>query len=263
MEINIGKLFEGKSTIIKNNEYLSTEEYVNPFIEFMKKFTNDFYVRVQLPNQFTITDSKEDITYNRVWVQAVMPIKCDKAGYAETYNLIYALDVRKPIYKLFKAYKDRKTNNLFAFNEDWLNVYELKPETQFIEFDKIITDLMQQVDNSELIFNKLKNNFLSSENEDRQRKLGELIEDSMVFETINKGGKIKIAPNMVLKAYQNVYLDSSSRNYISDSEECSMFNYVDAFSSLITEDIKDIVNQFEKNWLIYSMFLEKETDECN
>lgn len=66
MEISIGKLFEGKSTIIKNNEYLSTEEYVNPFIEFMKKFTNDFYVRVQLPNQFTITDSKEDITYNRV-----------------------------------------------------------------------------------------------------------------------------------------------------------------------------------------------------
>jgi hypothetical protein len=66
MEISIGKLFEGKSTIIKNNEYLSTEEYVNPFIEFMKKFTNDFYIQVQLPNQFTITDSKEDITYNRV-----------------------------------------------------------------------------------------------------------------------------------------------------------------------------------------------------
>ena len=66
MELTISKLLEGKSTVIKNNEYLSTEEYVNPFIEFMKKFTDDFYVQVQLPNQFTITDSKEDITYNRV-----------------------------------------------------------------------------------------------------------------------------------------------------------------------------------------------------
>ena len=45
-----------------------------------------------------------------------MPEKCNKAGYAETYNLIYALDVRKPIYKVFKAYKDRKTSNLFVFN---------------------------------------------------------------------------------------------------------------------------------------------------
>jgi hypothetical protein len=66
MEITIGKLLEGKSTVIKDNEYLSTKEYVNPFIEIMKKFTTDFSVQVQLPSQLTITDSKEDITYNRV-----------------------------------------------------------------------------------------------------------------------------------------------------------------------------------------------------
>lgn len=66
MEITIGKLLEGKSTVIKENEYLETKEYVNPFIELMKKFTNDFSIQVQLPSQLTITDSKEDITYNRV-----------------------------------------------------------------------------------------------------------------------------------------------------------------------------------------------------
>ena len=66
MEITIEKLLEGKSTVIKENQYLSTKEYVSPFIETMKKFTNNFYVKVQLPSQLTITDSKEDITYNRV-----------------------------------------------------------------------------------------------------------------------------------------------------------------------------------------------------
>lgn len=66
MEITVSKLLEGKSTVIKDNEYLSTKEYVNPFIEIMKKFTTDFSVQVQLPSQLTITDSKEDITYNRV-----------------------------------------------------------------------------------------------------------------------------------------------------------------------------------------------------
>ena len=99
---------------------------------------------------------------------------------------------------------------------------------------------------------------LSSEPEKRQQQLGELIEDSMVFEINNKGGKVKIAPQMVLKAYQNVYMDSSSRNYVEDSEECTKLNYLDAFSSLITEDEKDIVNRFEKNLLVYNMFTENQ-----
>lgn len=254
MEVTIEKLLEGKSTVIKENEYFETKEYVNPFIKLMKKFTNDFSIQVQLPPQLTITNSKEDITYNRVWVQAIMPEKCNKAGFAETYNLIYALDVRKPIYKVFKAYKDRRTSNLFVFNSMWLNVYELKPKENFIEFDEVVKNLMQLTDDSEIRFNKMNNEFLSSETEDRQQKLGELIEDSILFEINNKGGKIKIAPAMTLKAYQNVYLNSSSKNYVPDTEKCSMFNYVDAFSSLITEDDKDIVNRFEKNLLIYNMF---------
>ena len=175
MEITIEKLLEGKSTVIKDNEYLTTEKYVNPFIELMKKFTNEFSIHVQLPSQLTITNSKEDITYNRVWIQAVMPYKCDKCGYAETYNLVYALDVRKPIYKIFKAYKNRKNCNLYVFNQLWLNVYELKPETEFIEFDNIIKNLMELIDDSQIRFNKLNSEFLSSDPEDKQQKLGELI----------------------------------------------------------------------------------------
>lgn len=187
-----------------------------------------------------------------------MPYKCDKCGYAETYNLVYALDVRKPIYKIFKAYKNRKNCNLYVFNQLWLNVYELKPETEFIEFDNIIKNLMELTDDSQIRFNKLNSEFLSSDPEDKQQKLGELIEDSMFLEINNKGGKVKIAPAMVLKAYQNVYLDSSSKNFVPNTEKCSMFNYVDAFSSLITEDDKDIINRFEKNLLIYNMFTKEQ-----
>lgn len=256
MEITISKLLEGKSTIIKENEYLSTRDYVSPFINLMKKFANDFSIQVQLPSQFTITDFKEDITYNRVWIQAIL--SDNKYGFAETYNLVYALDVRKPIYKIFKAYKDRKTGNLFAFNSQWINVYELKPSTEFIEFDNVIESLMELTDDSDIRFDKLEKEILSSETNKRQQQLGELIEKSMLFEIINNGGKIKIAPQMVLKAYQNVYMDSSSRNYISDSEECTKLNYLDAFSSLITEDNKDIVNRFEKNLLVYQMFTENQ-----
>ena len=256
MEITIGKLLEGKSTIIKENEYLSTKDYVGPFIELMKKFTNDFSVQVQLPSQLTITDSKEDITYNRVWVQAVM--SSNSYGYSETINLVYALDVRKPIYKIFKAYKDKKTGNLFAFNSQWINVYELKPSEKFVDFEGIIKHLLSLTDDSCIRFENLEKSKLSSEPKNKQQQLGELIENSMLFEINNKGGKIKIAPQMVLKAFQNVYMDSSSRNYVTDQEECTKLNYLDAFSSLITEDDKDIVNRFEKNLLVYQMFTDNQ-----
>jgi len=66
MEITIGKLLEGKSTIIKDREYLSTAEYVEPFLALMSKFTKDFYCKVEIPKQLTVTDKKQDITYNRV-----------------------------------------------------------------------------------------------------------------------------------------------------------------------------------------------------
>ena len=257
MEITIGKLLEGKSTVIKEHEYLSTEEYVKPFIELMSKFTKDFSVQVQLPTQFTITNSKEDITYNRVWVQAVMPNSNDVCGYAETFNLVYALDVRKPVYKLFKAYKDRKTGNLFVFDSQWLSVYELKPGTAFIDFEQSIKNLMEMTDDSEIRFNRLNKEFLSSRAKDKQQKLGSLIENSMFYEYCNKGGKVKLAPAMVLKAFQNVYMDSSSRNYVSETEESSLFNYLDAFSTLVTQDSKDIVNRFEKSALALQILNEE------
>lgn len=66
MDITIGKLLEGKSTVIKDKEYLSTKEYVQPFIDLMSKFTSEIKCSVQLPSQLTLTDNKEDITYNRV-----------------------------------------------------------------------------------------------------------------------------------------------------------------------------------------------------
>lgn len=66
MEIAIEKISDGKPTKIRESKYLSTNEYVGPFIELMNKFTKDIRINVQLPSQITFTDNTEDITYNRV-----------------------------------------------------------------------------------------------------------------------------------------------------------------------------------------------------
>lgn len=66
MEITIEKLLEGKSTKIKTNDYLSTSDYVTPFLEEFKSLGAKFIVNVKLPQQVTTTDGNDDLTYNRV-----------------------------------------------------------------------------------------------------------------------------------------------------------------------------------------------------
>ena len=66
MEITLSALLEGKPTIIREKEYFATKDYIQPFIDEMSKFTKEFVVNVQLPDQVTISNDSKDVTYNRV-----------------------------------------------------------------------------------------------------------------------------------------------------------------------------------------------------
>lgn len=101
MEITLSRLLEGKPTIIKGKEFLSTKDYVQSFIKEMSKFTDKFIINVQEPTQL-IKTSDNDTTFNRVWIQAVMPHT--EEGLNEIYHFIYGLDMRTPVYKYFRTY---------------------------------------------------------------------------------------------------------------------------------------------------------------
>ena len=182
-----------------------------------------------------------------------MPEKCDIDGYAETFNLVYGLDIRQPVYKIFKAYKDRRTENLYCFDSRWLNVYELKPGERFINFEPVIRNLLEMVDDSGLRFKKMNTEFFSPNIKEKHTTLGDLVEKSMLFEYYGKGGKVKLSPPMILKAFQNVYMNSSSKYFVKNTEECPLFTYADAILTLITDE-KDIINPFEKSYLCLQLF---------
>ena len=77
MELTLEQVLGGKSTKIKNKEYFPTAAYVEPFIERLSKYTNNFVCKAVLPNQITMTKdgdiNLEDQTWNRVWIQAILP----------------------------------------------------------------------------------------------------------------------------------------------------------------------------------------------
>ena len=70
------------------------------------------------------------------------------------------------------------------------------------------------------IVKKMKSTFLDSDK--RHSFLGEMIEKAMLYEYNTDAGKTKISTTAVIKAYESVYMDSSSNFYVGDTEETSV-----------------------------------------
>ena len=104
MELTLEQALKGKATQIKGKEYFTTEAYITPFIERMSKFTDDFRIQAIPADQISLTKdgeiNMEDIVYNRIWIQAVMPDECGFENHDRVIGMVYGLDTRKPIVKL-------------------------------------------------------------------------------------------------------------------------------------------------------------------
>ena len=95
---------------------------------------------------------------------------------------------------------------------------------------------------------RMKNEFLSNDTKFRHQNLGRIIENTIFEEYKHRGGKIKLAPQLTLKAYINVYINHESKYFTPDTEQSNIYNFYESFASLIAAD-KDIVNAFEKSAL--------------
>jgi hypothetical protein len=129
MIISLEELLQGKATKIKDNTYFETEAYINPFLERMQNITNDFEIKVELPKQHTLTEKTDDITYNRVWIQALLPDEYTVENHRDVIGMIYSLDkVNKNVAKFYRGGLNQACTNLCVFNPSYLSVQELKPE---------------------------------------------------------------------------------------------------------------------------------------
>lgn len=252
MEITIDELLKGKATRIKKNEYLKTEAYVTPFLNKMSKFTNDFRVQVKLPDQVTKTIDGEidmdDITYNRVWIQAVMPEEYAFDNHQEVVGMVYGLDTRKPVVKLYKGGLNMACTNLCVFNPSFLNVQELEPE-KTINFSSVDT-LMSQTNDLKIWLEKLHKEEFKITPDNVNESMGRWINNC--WDTAwNKGyGTVKVSDSLVLGASKLLFRDEESPYYVGKDTTTDMFNVYNAFTQMITNDNKDIMNKFEKTYLV-------------
>ena len=251
MEVTLNQLLEGKATRIKNKDYAPTRSYVEPFLERMSKITNDFRVQVKLPDQVTCTSGEgerhDDITYNRVLIQAVLPNKFD--NHQEVIGMVYGLDVRKPLIKIYRGAINCACTNLCIFDPSFLNV-------QFIEQGKGISYkpveyLMERESDMQLMLETLHNTEWDGSVQNIESNLGRWIRSALLSEYENGYGKINLGTDIVIKAYSSMFVDQESPYYIGEGNNVDMFTVYNAFTELISNDNgKDIMNKCEKTILL-------------
>ena len=244
--ITVGELLKGKSTIIKNKEFFPTKSYVEPFFEKMAPLTDNFKVDVVLPDQMTLTKDKEDITFNRVLIQAILPEKFCIHNHDEVIGFLYGIDVKNPVTKIYRGYLNRACTNLSVFSPQWINIQELIPGEP-INYNPI-KQLLEAENNFPEFISKLKSIYL--DRDDRTNYLGKWV-DYALREGQDYGfGKVKIAVSTPVDAYKSLFIDQESEYYVPEGIDPSLFDVHSSFTQIITDDKRDILTKWEKTLLI-------------
>lgn len=249
MEITIDQLLKGKGTKIKEKEYFNTERYVEPFLNRMEKLNTDYKIQVKLPDQMTLENNIEDITYNRVWIQAILPEELQIENHKEVMGLVYGLDVRKPVFKIYRGALNMACLNLCVFNPSFLRCFELEPG-KFIDYSCVDT-LLEQTNDIAATLQRMKQKELPKEREALERELGRWNYNIMKKSANHGFGKIKLSETMANSAFKQLFMDEGSSYFIKKDEEVNLFKIYNSFTEILTNGKdKDIMNKVEKTLLL-------------
>lgn len=252
MELTLQQAIAGKSTSIKGKEYLSTTAYVEPFLERMSKYTDNFIFNGIQPDQITLTKDGDinlkDITWNRMWVQAVMPDEAGFDNHDRVVGMVYGLDVRKPVVKFYVGGLNRACCNLCVFSPSFLDVKELEPE-KAIDY-RPIDRLLTQTDNVKAILERLSNKEVEYDEVKINENLGDWVRKTLNMSFTNQLSKVKLATSSAIDVYKLLYEKEDSPYFVPKGTTTDMFNVYNAWTQIITDDSKDIINKCEKTILV-------------
>ena len=252
MEITLNECLAGKATAIKGKEYFSTEQYVTPFLDRMSKFTDNFIINAIPANQVSLTPeggvNTQDIVYNRVWIQAIMPDECGFDQHDRVIGMVYGLDTRKPVVKIYVGGLNRACCNLCVFDPSFLDVKELEPEVA-IDY-RPIDRLLSQTSNVTATLKKLSNMEVPYDEQIINESLGSWIRKTIDKQFSHDYGKIKLSASTAIDAFKLLYKDEESPYYVKPGYSTDMFNVYNAFTQCITNDKRDIINKCEKTILV-------------
>lgn len=255
MNISLEELLKGKATKIKDKAYLQTEAYVTPFLDRLQKITSNFDVKVELPSQITVTKKDDvdfdDVTYNRVWIQAILPEQYMVDNHSDVIGMIYGLDTKKPIAKFYRGGLNQACTNLCVFNPEYLSVQKITPENS-INF-KSLESLIDKANEIKVFLNVLHGKTFARDEQNINESLGRWIRGCLDNSYDNGLIPAKLATSVAIDAYKLLFKDAKSPYYVNPNNNTDYFNIYNAFTQLISHDKKDIMNSCEKTLLLQNI----------
>lgn len=255
MTINLTELLAGRATRIKNKEYFQTAAYVEPFLERLQKLTSSFRINAVTPSQITYTGdgnlSTEDITYNRVTIEAILPdtMKINGDEHKEVIGMVYGLDVRKPVVKFYHGRERCVCTNLCVFSPSLLACQDIEPETA-IDF-KPLERIIEQTDDTVAWLKKLIDMEFTCDDYNINESLGKWIRNCINYSYDNRYGKVKVACSTPIDAYKDLFEKEDSDYFIGNESSVSMYQIYNSFTQQLTDARKkDAFNVFEKTLLL-------------
>ena len=254
-EIQLNELLAGRATRIKNRDYFQTAAYVEPFLDRVQKLSKEIRVQVQLPTQITYTANgdinTEDITYNRVLIEAILPdeYKFNNDPHRAVLGMVYGIDVRKPVVKFFKGQERMSCTNLCVFSPQLLSCQDLEPETQ-IDF-KPLERIIEQTDDTATWLKKLIETEFDCSEHNVNESLGRWIRNCINYSFNNHYQPVKIACSTPIDAYKSLFEKEDDDYYVGLNGNTSMYQIYNAFTQVLTDGMKkDPFNIFEKTLLV-------------
>lgn len=150
-EIGIDELLTGKAIQRGSSTFPKTADIVLPFMSSLDRVTKDWKIKVAVPTTISIeenthddmTEINPDTMFYRVLIQAVLNdeyqlISTPGDSYSKVVGMVYALDVMKPVIKVYSGGLRDACINLSIFSknavqyrhftdEDFSAIYETIP----------------------------------------------------------------------------------------------------------------------------------------
>lgn len=246
MKLTVEELYKGNSTEINDKLFLSTKELVEPFLKAMKDLTESIDIDAWYPAQLVRNKDVNVITYNKVIIECYLKSKTE-GELREVVGLAYNLEAKIPVYKIYRGYR-WKDGTFTTINRDWLVTGQIEQEVGVPILG--LKELLEKTSTLPVIQTKLET-LVSKESVDNA--LGKWVTICMnTSYEVDDLYKVKLPYRHVINAYKLLTQDENSDYYIT-GDTTYVYNVYRAMLDIITNDVKDVFNTFEKTILINEM----------
>ncbi|MDR3667395.1 MAG: hypothetical protein P4L35_11180 [Ignavibacteriaceae bacterium] len=243
--MNLNEVLESKIYVKENGSvnFKTPFHYIHPFLDAIRYDGNgeDIIVKTQTEVVNDNEGGGRNTAYGRINIEA--KVLGSVPGFQSVIGMVYALELQKPIIKIYTGQNASACTNLTIFNAD--GVYEQSLLSGYGTVYNKATEYLNKKEAEAVefqeIYNDLTNSLMSTE--ELNREIGRIL---------RAAPRTRIGSTPIVQATQRLD-DKESVYYIKPDSQCSKMTLYDAISQSFTNS-KDILDKPTKTIQLSKLF---------